>query len=198
MSSWLMFYEADPIRRRILQSLVGTVGGLVWAQGLARRDSMGIWTKLFGGADGIREVMRESYDKHVRLSQRGEIPLADLPHSLGLYGALGSRYRARGKPVMEDIGWEVLIRGELSPFMLMKETEAVEALAEYVVYKELPQKARITWLKELINSSLRSCKDDSKIAMATVGLINQVAWCSLLEPETMKIIERAMEKLQKS
>lgn len=159
---------------------------------------MGIWTKLFGGADGIRETMRESYDKHIRLAQKGRVPSTGTPHSIGLYGALGSRYQARGNPVMKDPGWEVLIWGELSPFMLMKETEAVEALAEYVVYKEFPQKARVTWLKKLINSSLRACKDDSKIAMAIAGLINQVAWCSLLEPETTKIIERAMEKLQKS
>lgn len=42
---------------------------------------MGFLTKLFGGADGIRETMRESYLKHVRLAQEGSIGSDDPPHA---------------------------------------------------------------------------------------------------------------------
>jgi hypothetical protein len=153
--------------------------------------NMGTWTKLFGGAEGCREAMRESYVKHVQLAREGRIPTTDPPHTVGLYGALGSRYRARGTPVVEAVMW-----GELAPFLAMRESDAVEALAEYVLYQERPRDARLHWLKELINSSLGSCKDSSRMAMAAVGFINQVAWCSLLEPKTVEMIERTAEKLE--
>ena len=152
---------------------------------------MGMLTKLFGGADGCREAMRESYHKHVQIAREGRIPTTDPPHTVGLYGSLGSRYRARGTPIVEAVMW-----GELAPFLAMREVEAVEALAEYIVYQERPRDARVPWLKNLVNSSLLSCKDSSRVAMAAVGFINQVAWCSLLEPKTMKMIERAVEKLE--
>ena len=70
--------------------------------------------------------------------------------------------------------------GELAPFLAMKETEAVEALAEYVVFQERPNEARAAWLKGLINSVLRSPGDDTRTAMAHVGLMNRVPWCLLL------------------
>ena len=52
---------------------------------------MGILTKLFGGEDGIRKAMRDSYEKHVRLAKKGKLSSEDPPHNIGLYGALGSR-----------------------------------------------------------------------------------------------------------
>jgi len=154
---------------------------------------MGLWKKLFGGAEGCREARRDSYEKHVRLARQGRIPTEDLPHTVGLYGALASRYRVRGAPVVEVAIW-----GELAPFLEMKETEAVEALAEYVVFQERPQDARVTWLKGTINSALQSCSDESRKAMAGAGLINQVAWCALLEPSTRKAIEDAIERLDET
>ena len=66
---------------------------------------MGLWNKLFGGADGCREAMRKSYEKHVRLARQGKSPSTDSPHSVGLYGALGTRYIARGTPVVEVAIW---------------------------------------------------------------------------------------------
>ena len=152
---------------------------------------MGVLTKFFGGADGIREAMRDSYEKHARSAREGRIPSTDPPHSVGLYGALGSRYRARGRAVAEVVLW-----GELAPFLSMKETEAVEALAEYVVYKEMPNKARVEWLKQVINASIESCKDDSWKVMTGGGLLNRVAWCSLLEPRAIEAIEKAVAKIQ--
>jgi hypothetical protein len=154
---------------------------------------MGVLTKLFGGADGIREAMRDSYERHVRLAKEGRIPTTDQPHSIGLYGALASRYRARRKSVVEVVLW-----GELAPFLSMKETEAVEALAEYVVYKEMPTKARTAWLAERVNSTIQSCKDNSRKAMAAAGVVNQVAWCPLLDSRTIATIEEAIKNLDES
>lgn len=151
---------------------------------------MGLWTKLFGGTEGCREAMRESYEKHVREARREGIK-GSSPHEVGLYGALGTRYIVRGTPVAE-----VILRGEIAPFLVMKEAEAVEALAEYVVFQERPKDARVAWLKKAINSSLRSCRETSRTAMAAAGLINQVAWCALLEPDTLKVVEDAVEKIQ--
>ena len=50
---------------------------------------MGLWRKLFGRAEGCREAMRESYEKHVQLARQGRIPTTDTPHIVGLFGALG-------------------------------------------------------------------------------------------------------------
>lgn len=148
---------------------------------------MGLWSILFGGADGCRETMRRSYEKHVRLARQGKSPSTGSPHSLGLYAALGTRYIARGTPVVEVAIW-----GELAPFLNMKETEAVEALAEYVVFQEYPREARVAWLKARINAALRAPSD--KLVLATAGFINQVSWCALLEPDTRKAIEGAAQE----
>lgn len=144
---------------------------------------------MFGGADGIRETMGESYNKHVRLAMQGRSPTQDPPHVVGLYGALGTRYLSRGTRVAERELW-----GELMPFLAMEEADAVEALAEYVVFQERPEDARTIWLKGMINSALKAPKNEASIELATAGLVNRVAWCSLLEPDTLTAIETAMEK----
>lgn len=60
---------------------------------------MGFLKKLFGGAKGIREAMRESYNRHLRLARDRRIASDDPPHRFGFcYGALGSRYRAGSRP----------------------------------------------------------------------------------------------------
>ena len=145
---------------------------------------MGLFTKLFGGADGCRETMRESYEKHAKLARQSGM---DSPHAFGLYGALGSRYQARRLPVVEVVMW-----AELSPFLAMKEAEGIEAIAEYAVFQERPSDARQEWLRALINNALSAPSDSSLTTMAIGGLMNQVAWCSLLEPSTISAIERAV------
>ena len=144
---------------------------------------MGFWTTLFGVPDACRETMRKSYEKHVRLAHEGKLPSTNPPHNLGLYGALGTRYIARGTPVVEVALW-----GELAPFLIMKEEQAVEALAEYVVFQEHPKDARVVWLKMVINAALRSPGETADLA--TMGFINQVSWCALLDPDTRKTIEK--------
>lgn len=146
---------------------------------------MGLFKKLFGGADGIRESMRNSYKKHTKLARQSGM---DDPHAVGLYGALGSRYKVRGLPVVEVVMW-----AELSPFLAMKESDAIDAIAEYAVYQEGSSDVRKEWLRTLINNALCAPSDSSLTGTAGLGLVNRVAWCRLLEPSTISAIEHAVE-----
>ena len=108
---------------------------------------MGFFAKLFGGPEGTRKTVRESYQHHRRT--------ANGPHSLsaherGLYGALASHYGAERPPRPE-----IQIVTELIPFFLMDENEGVDALAELVVQEELPLEARSVWLGERIRWAIR-------------------------------------------
>lgn len=109
-------------------------------------------------------------------------------HQMGLYGALGSRYVVRGAQVVEVVIW-----ADLTPFMAMNEPEAVEALAEYAVYQENPAGAK-SWLRKVINDALLaalSSKDSEKWGAMMVGaLVNECAWCSLLEIKTIEAFAR--------
>jgi hypothetical protein len=108
---------------------------------------MGFFNKFFGGASGIRETMRESYDEH-RLNQVGSESFS--PHERALYGALAGRYIAAREPRPEIQIWT-----ELIPFLLMDEAESVEAVAEIVVHDEMPLEARTLWLGERIRWAIR-------------------------------------------
>jgi len=146
-------------------------------------------------AEGCRQAMRLSYKKHLHLAQKGKGPRdGTSPHIFGLYGALASRYITRGVSIVPEV--EVVIWGELVPFIRMSEKDAPEALAEYVVYQEIPGDARISWLKKLINEAFRMELDseDFPIKAAIVGVINQVSWCDLLDPEIKKKIEKEAER----
>jgi|GEM_PF-5369153 len=145
---------------------------------------MGVWTKLFGGTESCRERVRATYARYVQAAKNdhGRSPYS--PHVIGLYSALGTRYMARGTKVkMRDV-W-----CELTPFLVMEEQEAAEALAEYVVFKENPADTQVTWLRNSINTALAGLSDDSYRRMATMGMLNGVAWCALLTADTAEMIE---------
>lgn len=151
---------------------------------------MGIFTKLFGGAGGCREAMRESYAKHVQVARQGKAGVSNIDdaHYIGLFGALGSRYRVRGLPANES-----KIMAELAPFCAMKnEQMAVEMLAEYVMYQEgcWGAEVRTDLLKLNINSALQSCTEEHWLSLAAMGLLNQVSWRTLLNPEIRNELER--------
>lgn len=152
---------------------------------------MGLWNKMFGGADGCREVIRDAYIKHVRLAKNRQSQSRDSSHIIGMYGALGLRHHARGTK-----GGDVRIWNELAPFLAMGEREAVEALAEYVVFQESPQEARVTWLRDSINAALGSLSDDSQRKMAAIGMLNRVAWCALLTADTAEMLEVWIDSFQ--
>ncbi len=153
------------------------------------------WLKLLlniNNAEGCREAMRLSYQKHLRQARQGMVPSDDPPHYVGLYGALASRYKTRGIPVMEVVIW-----AELVPFILMRETDAVEALAEYVVYQERAGDAKVSWLRKLINDVLRMAPTsaESPRSMAPMGIINHVAWCDILDPDVKSALVEEARKI---
>lgn len=155
---------------------------------------MGWWKMLtnVNNAEGIREAMRMSYGKHLNLARSGEGPADGTPdHHVGLYGALATRYRLRGASVPELSMW-----GSLAPFLAMSERDGVEALAEYAVLQERPGEAKRSWLSSAVNRALRNARDQHILTLAHVGLVNQVDWCDLLEPDTQQSLwERASEAL---
>jgi len=87
---------------------------------------------------------------------------------------------------------------ELTPFLLMTEKTACEALAEYIVYKETPSRARVSWLRQIISTSLRlpALSKDSPRTMASLAMIKNVAWCNLLEGDVRDSIEQETEDLR--
>ncbi len=116
---------------------------------------MGLWNlfKNANNADGIREAMRMSYDNSLKLAVKSGLQRSsDVARHLALFGTLESRYQVSGVPTENA---ETLIWAELLPFMWLDEHAAREALAEYVVYKEMPADAKISWLTDIVQ---RGCK----------------------------------------
>ena len=144
---------------------------------------MGFLNKLFNGADGTRETMKEIYLKQIEVLKQQNVELEDI-HGMGLYGALASRYIARGNPQPE-----VVIFSELAPFLAMEQADAVDMLAEYIVYKELPDKANSDLLRRQINDAL--CNEYENTGKSSVygGIANTAAWCLLLEPYTISKLQ---------
>lgn len=155
---------------------------------------MGLFNKFSSlfNSEGVRKAMRKSYEQHVQKIANGVIPVPDgtTAHQAALYGALGSRYKARWKPFNEVAIW-----AELIPFMLMREEDAIGALIEYVVYQELPGEANILWLSEMINDVLRKpySSEDSPRAMAPMAVTNRVAWYLLLDSDVKNKIDKETE-----
>jgi hypothetical protein len=90
---------------------------------------------------------------------------------------------------------EPVIWADLTPFVAMSEAEAVEALAEYAVYQENPAGANVSWLRKVTNDALRArfTSEESEEWAARIlhALLNECAWCSLLEIETIRALGHA-------
>ena len=141
--------------------------------------------KNINNAEGIREAMRMSYDKHLRLATKGKIDFltATTPHQCALYGALGARYMVSGVPIDNPIA-QSLIWADLLPFLHLNQETAREALAEYVVYKEMPKEAKISWLTTLVKQGCALGKGEHQEEYNTfmaVARANGVVWLLLLE-----------------
>ena len=140
---------------------------------------MGWWNLIsnIGNAEGIREAMRMSFDKHYSLGQR---KTADTPLAIALFGAMGSRYRTRGLPA--DGEAETAIWGDVVPFLCLDKNTAREALAEYVVYKERPREARIAWLTQIVQKGHRaSLGKEGFRELGEMAQANGVPWLLLVE-----------------
>jgi hypothetical protein len=79
-----------------------------------------------------------------------------------------------------------------------------EALAEYTVYLECREghydfnEAKLSWLAYEVNGALRSAPstDDSLASLAWIAVLNQVAWCSLLEPDVRSSLDSVVVKFK--
>ncbi len=140
------------------------------------------WLKMLvnlNNAEGIREAMRMSYEKHVRNSRATNRACDDLDHHYaGLCGALGSRFYARGLRVPE-----MAVLASVAPFLAMSREDGVEALAEYVVLQERPGEARRAWLSCAVNRALRATNDEVVSGFVIRGLAQAVQWSQLLEAD---------------
>lgn len=151
------------------------------------RGLMGWLRKIFGGADGVRKSMLDAYARHRAGAETGQTPDAGHPpHHVGLFGALASRYAARRKNAPEVVVW-----GELAPFLMMNEEIAPRALAEYVVFKEQPERADLVWLHGMINSSIGNGSDSYTLTLAMAALTQMAPWGILLDEEARAKIEEA-------
>ncbi len=144
---------------------------------------------IWNHAKGCREAMKLSYKKHFGLFLDGKAPeTVNSAHGAGLYGALGTRYKASGIPFWEGDIWPQLV-----PFQIMNEKIGMEALAEYAVYQEKPEDAELKWLKEMVNKAFSS--DEFKSSKthritAMMGLQRNAPWCELLDPDVREFLEK--------
>ena len=153
---------------------------------------------LFKGfPEGCREAMRLSYQKHYDQARTGSAPIDGDSHHLGLFGALGTRYKARG--VLQNPNFpDTVLWSELTPFFLMSKYDSIQALAEYVLWQEMPSAAKKNWLARKINQALctkPSDDEDSPSSLASLAFLNNVKWCELLYPGTRTMLSCEAQQL---
>ena len=118
-----------------------------------------------------REAMHQSYERHLRELRAGRMPLPKdtSEHEGALYGALATRYMSamatRGVTVEEAeekvSRMEPFLWLELLPLMYLDGRLGVEALAEYVVWKESSElpgtdvEAKLPWLKKMVRYGVK-------------------------------------------
>lgn len=152
---------------------------------------MGFWKMLanLNNADGVREAMRTSYAKHVRVAKSGQCPSdGTTPHQAGLYGALGTRHQAHGRQAVEVMLW-----AELAPFLALSPNDALDCLCEYVVYQERPSEARVSWLRQTLDRAARSLQSDDQLSVAYLAGVNECPWIEILSPPAKKTLDRRIE-----
>ncbi len=145
-----------------------------------------------GKPEGRREAMRMSYQKHLNLAQAGRLPTTgDCPEHIGLFGALKSFYLTHGAGLADMSIWT-----DLLPFLLMPPSVAPEALAEYAVFQETPNEAKVTWLGQLINESFRRpFPNEEYRIMAGMAVVNQLRWCDLLDHDVIEKLNKLSEEV---
>jgi hypothetical protein len=101
------------------------------------------------GPDGIRQAMRDSYQKHLTELAGRPLPDGSSLHQAALYGALATRQMAGGEFRGEPAVWL-----DLLPFMHLGEGEGIEMLSEYVLFKEMPNAANTAKLGPALKRGL--------------------------------------------
>ncbi len=125
-------------------------------------SEMGLWNLLknANNPEGIREAMRMSFDKCLKLAVKSGLRRSsNIARHLALFETLKSRYQVSGIPTENA---EVLIWAEILPFMWLDGHTSREALAEYVVYKEMPAGAKISWLTGIVQQGCKLGENETR------------------------------------
>jgi len=158
---------------------------------------MGFFKRLINlnNIEGCHEAMRASYQKHRKLAEKEKIPTADLsPHQVGLFGALGTRYKVCREPISE-----ASLMGELVPFFLMEEGISIEALAEYAALREDIPGVRKEWLVSTINNALGNldhAEDDLRTLACMAMEVDPPRWAAILNFSNRKMIDNLISELE--
>ena len=152
---------------------------------------MGPWDQLenINNAEGIREIVRRSYDENFSLvvkiglaqtaSKVAGDSLSETTQYFALFNVMEVYYFVSGLDNAEKSIW-----AELLPFLYLDKQTAREALAEYVVYKEMPKDAKISWLETVVQQGCeltKSKKIKAYNAWMTVAKTNGAVWLLLFE-----------------
>jgi hypothetical protein len=142
-------------------------------------------------ADTLRYIMANVYDRCYKLAEDDEQP----KHSTAVVNSIAHRFDQIGKPFDRIEQWL-----EAAPFIGMGVEDAKEALGEYMVFLEMPEKCNVDSLKEHINASLRQDCLTETIANAFTFLQSnlfqykdKIPWVDLLD-EDVKVIYRIRNK----
>lgn len=127
------------------------------------------------GAQGIRDAMVKSYRKHLRDLEGQQLPDGTSLHQAALYGALATRYIAGLRSLPETVLW-----AELAPFLQLQPEAGVNALTEYIVYKEMPAEADVGMLSAQINEGLSRLDDEERESLVMLGSANAFSWTNLM------------------
>jgi hypothetical protein len=140
---------------------------LLWSSGSKKAEGL---------AQATRDAMRHSYFKHLALARQGHLRTDISPHDFAMYGALATRYMAGFERISEPVVW-----CELAPFLRLEANEGLEALAEYVVYKELPGKANVSVLRARVAEGLQRWPRDERDTWTSMADARRLAWAELLQ-----------------
>jgi hypothetical protein len=130
------------------------------------------------GAQGIRDAMYNSYKKHIRVFENQPLPEGTTLHQVGLYSALSTRYMAGFEEKTEVELWS-----ELAPFLELEPNDGLAALAEYIVYKEMPVKADVSMLTKFIKKGLSLLIKEEHRSLVDVARLNNCMWTTLVQEE---------------
>lgn len=162
------------------------------------------WLKaifLGNSVEGQRESMLTVYKASIKAALNGRymcqkeyIPVgAGNYNAVGLYG--GSLYKIwmHGAKTRDLDNNPSLLWAELTPFLLMPSEVSIEALTEYVIYQETPERANLAWLRQMINEAMYSIYIPNEPLelweFPPTSFALEIPWFHLLESEIQESIE---------
>lgn len=154
------------------------------------------WNKLLknaDNADGCRESVKMSYNRHYKGALRGEGPPGEDPHFIALASALKVRRKLVG-----NYSCEAKIIIEIIPFLLMEKQKSIKMLAEYFLCEEKPDEANFELTKKEINDAFMKIDSSEEgltcLAYEAIELNPDITWIDWLKDDVKKKIINAAKK----